>query len=629
MKKIVFLVMIGFISLFFVSCGGGGSSDGYSTDKSESLDIRYGEGNQYVAGWFYINPGEIFKSILDDNSSKKEVVLNNFKVSLGSCNVSYYFFGRETGAALPKGVLYKDEIAAKTEEISELILKDDKNQRMIVYAETTKPCYSANMVVSADRKLVTDGSSIKDKFEAKLPIRNVSEEPEVGYSIEHTLKRPLKVNSTSLVQIRISDKKTKLNVQDFDVISVNISSNDTSKLVLLNESFQEVSNIEYSKIAQKDIVIKTKGISNLANLTIKAKIKTSYGTEDINQNLQLAINQGNTTSFSMSYVSTNYDSGAGKLESTYTIFATDKNGMISNVLGGSVDMGVISEFKVFGNDAKIKPLGSQTEFRSDLIDPQLVEYKSGGIKDKIVLISNEAKENIAYLGGWDISQIAKGSIISNNQYDGLEDDKISYIIGDEDMVQESTRTNVAIVIDPSKTQFKFDSNGNLKLVLSYPKYFIGKYVYIYFSTKDNNNKRVGQAMQVLIPGVELEENSSAQVFKFSNSVNGNKEGPAENIWTVFGYDANTCVANNISKSRLKSLEMLVDEYNHVVYANTRLNGVVDLTQVLGGKQKPAKKDENGTTIPNQEPEYENCSTSFSGYLVPEGILAVKEKLASY
>lgn len=533
-------------------------------------------------------------------------------------------------------------------------LEANKQVTVPVEVKFKKSCFERTMKIYASEERTKANSTDKaiQEWEADFEIanpNNIYGNNSTGYAIDRESVSALQPNQDAKISIKIINKADGLLVPSKDVINVEVTSKDSSIVTLLQND-QPTNSITFQNKSSYDIYFRAGKKSTNAALTIKAKIQDITGVKTIEETISFTINENEVVTYSMHQGPTRFIKEGTVLETDYHIYAVDKYGARGAAKGASVSVGIISDYKLYGDHGTIdKDANGYATFN---IGNDTIPKDTSKIKDTDILIvlSNQEKSSFKYKGGWEIDNTLNlPNLTTKNSYFGDKESDISYIIGDTSKHFQGHIDVSAKIRDskdsPDEATFKnnyvLDEKGELTVTVTYPINLVGQYahIYVYSESTENQNKfRSGTSLRAFLPGTEeLEITGDVSTAVLGTKIKaGSFTETLKETWVGLYYPKDKC--KDLTKDiGTKSL------YEKTI-KNARIAGEINEPFTFQGgsteivpnrfhfeygfvviKTYPESGNLGlGYLITHADPKKKECIPVFGGYYTPETVLKLEE-----
>jgi hypothetical protein len=389
-------------------------------------------------------------------------------------------------------------------------------------AEITYTAPSA--LPNAERNITFTELSQNISTDFILRFQNATESNATTYDINVSTENALEVDSEGRITITIHEVNNPNNRISPDyVYDVNLSSRFVNLL-----DFNGTASYDYNGTSVKVVGVKTKTLSGVALLDIRASIFDGEKNTTISKTVPIVILSGPVTAISLVYVGVDFNPDKGLFEERWMIHAVDKYANPARE-GLPLYPTLISDHKIvvvgrdynnyLGEIRKTVPTqfyDASKDFTS--VDP---------VTDRLIIMpyasDTTERSDKSYLGDWTISNlIDQNTLELNESYYGETTDKLRYVIGDEKRIIRDTITVADIKsMDPSGT-YKTDVNGNIPFVITYDPLLVGHtFALSAKAYDDNNGYRSGTAIRTAFKGLGF-TSSKVTVKNDGNTHNSEK-----------------------------------------------------------------------------------------------------------
>lgn len=462
----------------------------------------------------------------------------------------------------------------KGNEVNDLVYTSSYRQFAIKGKDSGQGYIKITVVATVDNETIKKSQVISFNINSK----NYSNK----YNINLSLPDLFSVNKKESITINIVKQDDNLTyIEDADVNSVTVTF-EKKLISFVNNS--DIFRYSYSKNARKNIDIYTKTVAGVETIHVEANVFDGEKNVNIQSDYPITIIGGSPNSISIVYKDTSYESPF--FYDTYIIHAVDKYGNPAKE-GSTIYLGAVNGLTkdANGNELYVKNGGKISRgLRGalfNLTDPSY-DFSNVMYHDSVIVLSQENKTNPLYLGGWIVDNVKNNSTLEfSKPYTGKDTDGLTFVVGNEKRYDICEKQVKLIDFDSDDNTYTLNTGGMKEIRLRYPSYMVGKDVYLYVNSYDEN--RTGVSIRKKLWGNGIDSTVDATACTAGNNCNidisftvKNSDAPLKNENFSLGNFtiSSKCANPTLTKSNTKCDGIITINTNYADGCSIKWNGTL-------------------------------------------------------
>ena len=408
------------------------------------------------------------------------------------------------------------EVDIQTLDSSKIVLIDDKGNEVNNLTYTSLP-YKQFIIKGKDSgqgnvKITViadiDNETIKKSQIISFNINSINYANK--YNVNLSLNDSFSIDQKESIGISIVKQDDNLTyIDDTNINNVTVT---FEKKLISFASNSDIFTYSYSKNARNNIDVYTKTIAGVDTIHIDANIFDGEKNVDIQSDYPITIIGGSPSSISIVYKDTSFESPF--FYDTYVVHAVDKYGNPAKE-GSTIYLGAVNALDkdVNGDELYVENGGKISRGLDSalfsLTDASF-DFSNVAYHDSVVVLSQENKMNPLYLGGWIVDDIENNSTLKfSKPYNGEDTDGLTFVVGNEKRYDICEKQVKLIDFDSDDNTYTLNTGGMKEIRLRYPSYMVGKDVYLYVNSYDENRTGVSIRKKLWGNGIDSKVDATA------------------------------------------------------------------------------------------------------------------------
>ena len=269
----------------------------------------------------------------------------------------------------------------------------------------------------------------------------------------------------------INDKNSKAQEDNISNLSISILTPTIAKIA--DEDGVEKNSISVSKKNSKYIYIQTYTKSGVGAIEVNATING----ESVSKIFTFTILSGKISSLSLAYISSSYSDGLFK--DRFVVHAVDRYGNRAND-GDHIFAGVVVGVDLNGTDGIIESGTNGAKFTSNSITSNRISTE-----DTLIILPTKNQNRYEYIGGWEIDSIDSNILNLRDSFNYDKNSSLKFVLGKEYRLNPYEYAHANAVVNEESKEYKI-SNGVAYVDIEYVPYLVGKDIYLYVNSYNDN-----------------------------------------------------------------------------------------------------------------------------------------------